>query len=329
MTLTIERPPVREPVDEGTRREFIAGGLTLAALLAGCGDDDGPSAPSTRTVTGRFGPVRIPTQPKRVVVTYDNYLAFALALDLPLVAAPGARGAARNPFPGYLPRERLDTIKRFSVFPEINYEAIAAARPDIILNAFTDEPYHKRLSAIAPSLTIKVPDDEDWVATFRGLAAAFDKTDVADRLLAERQATLRNFAREIAAGPYAGATFTCLAVSPDEGKSVVFGPKTGISPVLVALGLRPSPAVAALPKDTYTKPFSAERFRELDADLLVVSGEPVEGSSDTIDFKRQAPLRDQPTWKALRGKVVNFLNIRQGDPYAEKALLEQLRPQLT
>src|SRR5688572_15741105 len=73
--LLLDRPTARDDtvVDDISRREFIVGGLSLTALLAACGGDDGgtstPStdAPSgTRTVIGSRGPVEVPSAPARV-----------------------------------------------------------------------------------------------------------------------------------------------------------------------------------------------------------------------------------------------------------------------
>lgn len=50
-TLTLDPPAdlIPDVVDDGTRREFIAGGLSLGALLlSGCGDDDRDPAGAPR-----------------------------------------------------------------------------------------------------------------------------------------------------------------------------------------------------------------------------------------------------------------------------------------
>lgn len=66
-TQTVADPPDRlDPVDDGTRREFIAGGIALSLGLAACGDEDsGFDGAATRRVRHARGVTDVPTDPKR------------------------------------------------------------------------------------------------------------------------------------------------------------------------------------------------------------------------------------------------------------------------
>lgn len=76
MTLTLlDRPTLPDRpallVDDATRRQFLIGGASLAALLAGCGNstDREPAATGSagfpRTLKGKEGPTTIPAEPSR------------------------------------------------------------------------------------------------------------------------------------------------------------------------------------------------------------------------------------------------------------------------
>lgn len=116
------------PVDDGTRREFLTGGLTLAALLAtGCAEPAPVTSPQTRTVTTPGGPVEVPERAQRVAAL--RYLAeTAQDLAVPLVARSS-----------YLPSWKADD-PAFRALPEGDgagwapqVELLASLRPDLIL----------------------------------------------------------------------------------------------------------------------------------------------------------------------------------------------------
>lgn len=87
-----------------TRRRFLIGAGAL--VLAGCGAPSvsTPTATvaTTKTVTDMYGTVEVPVEPQRVYCTYDDVLACAIALDFPVIAGPGERGSAANPFPMFI-----------------------------------------------------------------------------------------------------------------------------------------------------------------------------------------------------------------------------------
>ncbi|MDT0492318.1 ABC transporter substrate-binding protein [Streptomyces griseus] len=142
------------------RRRFL-GGLTGAAAalgLSACGvgesgsegPDGGPTAPSgaaTRSLDTDNGTVRVPEKPERVVVL-ENYDALML-LDLGLVPVgvpDGAANAQLLPPDVYAQLKDVDTIGA-SGTP--NSQAIAALKPDLIIDQFYKEK-SAPLKTIAP-----------------------------------------------------------------------------------------------------------------------------------------------------------------------------------
>ena len=100
--LLLDRPTARDldVVGDISRREFIVGGLSLTALLAACGGDDGgtsstvgTTAPGTRSVTGSRGPVDVPIAPSRVAALVGSADIDVMLLGLtPVFSGTYAQG---------------------------------------------------------------------------------------------------------------------------------------------------------------------------------------------------------------------------------------------
>ncbi|NEE24101.1 ABC transporter substrate-binding protein, partial [Streptomyces sp. SID7982] len=142
------------------RRRFL-GGLTGAAAalgLAACGvsESDGkasdggskePTGATTRSLETDNGTVKVPENPKRVVVL-ENYDALML-LDLGIVPVGIPDGAA-NPL--LLPKESYEQLKDVATIGASgtpNSQAIAALKPDLIIDQFYKEK-SAPLKTIAP-----------------------------------------------------------------------------------------------------------------------------------------------------------------------------------
>lgn len=334
MTLTIQRPEPPPPVvADGTRREFIAGGLTLAALLAGCGGEDEPELEATRRVRGDFGVVEVPTRPKRVMTTYTDTLDLAVALELPLAAAPGARGSAKNPFPAFLPDAPLRGVKRINTYPDQSIEEFAATRPDLILNSYPDRKLHDQLSQIAPTITIAPEAGKPtWQQIITRLAAAFGKQELAERLVRERRELARSVRTDVEHGRFAGATFAAGYAGAEEFS--LYGADIAPCPMLEELGLRILPSAPKAGAKEAVQSLSLERLGDMrGADLIFVTGNPPEGGYEP-DRKVQGPLRNAATWKGLPAVRANAVFDYPVDlvfkgPGSDRALLALLREQLT
>ncbi|MCU0491717.1 MAG: ABC transporter substrate-binding protein [Chloroflexaceae bacterium] len=177
-------------VENITRRRFIvgAGGLLGAAALGACGAPGG-SAPTagpttTRTVTDMYGQVTVPAEPKRVFCNYDDSLACALALNLPVVAGPGERGKGDTPFPAFLTPDQVVGITKLDSYPTPNLEQLAALNLDLIINTTPIPEYVESLKGIAPVFTYDVYGAAGWRKGFETLANTFDRSQLAADWLA-------------------------------------------------------------------------------------------------------------------------------------------------
>jgi len=163
MTITLlDRPaPIH---DDATRRRFLIGGTSLAALLAGCGDTATPppatgadSGPFPVTIEHQFGSTEITRRPERVVVVGVNEQDALLALG---VVPVGTTGYRDDPPPGMIypwATDKLGDGPTPEIIPRadpFNFEGVAAQHPDLIVGLYSGmtQGDYKTFNKIAPTL---------------------------------------------------------------------------------------------------------------------------------------------------------------------------------
>jgi iron complex transport system substrate-binding protein len=283
----------------------------LALALAACGDDDGADASGSAddtspeageaafpvTVEHAFGETVIDAAPTRVVTWGWGSADAAIALDVVPVAIPFQDYGADAE--GVLPwiREALEADG--AAIPEIlpnadeaPIEAIAAAKPDLILAVYsgiTDAEYDL-LSEIAP--TVAYPGEAwstPWRDTIEIVGTALGKRAEADALLADIEEQL---ADQAAAHPELNGK--SVAMVWDVGDTFyVYKPADARVEFTLDLGLVSAPSVEELSTDESTFYFtlSYERLGELTSDILVSYADTPEGSQKflTADYAQLMP----------------------------------------
>lgn len=192
------------------RRRRLAGLVVAALVLVACGGDPAPRAgpdserdPSLAeeatssaafpvTIDHKFGATDITEEPERVLsLGYQEHdTVFALGVD-PIavrywfgdeddVIFPWAEEAAGDADPEILNM----------AFGELNYEKIAALRPDVILGLYSgiSEDEYEKLSAIAP--TVAQTDEHvdfgaPWQEATRTIGSVLGRAEQAEELVAE------------------------------------------------------------------------------------------------------------------------------------------------
>ena len=261
-----------------TRMAALLAVLTLAA----CGSEESAeNAPTTEadasafpvTVEHKFGKTTIESEPKRVVTVGYTDQDAVLALGVVPVGVGDFLG-------GYKWRERpwaqqaLGGAKPPVVSgQEINFEAVAAQRPDLIIaiNAGLKRADYDRLSKLAPTvgqsgdyIDFGMPWDEQTLLVGRALG----REGRAKQVVAGVNARFAAFREK---HPDFDGKTAILAYGGPEGYGAYATGDTR-SRFLSDLGFKTPERVDELAGDQFFVQFSQEQFRLMDQDLVVMYG---------------------------------------------------------
>lgn len=250
--------------------------LPLLLLLAGCGGgEDEASAPagagSGATIEHKFGTTEAPAAPERVVTVGYTEADVVLALGVRPVAVrefvgsydwrtrPWAQEALGGTEPDVIGAE------------EINFEQVAAARPDLILgltSGMTRNDYD-RLSRIAPTVAQSgefIDFGMPWQEQTRVIGEALGRTDRAADVVEEVEGA---FARARDEFPQlAGKSFT-LAYADIGADFGAYASQDTRTRFFADLGLEPATEIDELAGDSFFVNLSEERLELLDQELVV------------------------------------------------------------
>jgi len=270
-----------------TRCAAAVATLALGLALAACGGDDTSSSSggSTSTASGaakaafpvtvahKFGSTTVPREPRRVVTVGYTDQDPVLALGVVPVGVGDFLG-------GYKWRDRpwaqqaLGGAKPAVVAgQEINFEAVAAQRPDLIIaiNAGLKKSAYDRLSRIAPtvaqsgdSIDFGMPWEDQTLLVGRALG----REDQARKVVANVKA---KFAKVREEHPeFAGKT-AILAYGGPDGYGA-YSTQDTRSRFLSDLGFKTPERVDQIAGKAFFAAFSQEQFRLMDQDLVLMYG---------------------------------------------------------
>lgn len=291
---------------ELSRRQFLARAGSFLFLAAGCGGGDdagrsrdgagrsgedagdpgpeeaGGQAPGDgcgrRALDHEHGTTEVDGVPERLVSLTPRDQDTILALgavpvairdgfyEPPYTSRPWVREALGEAEPEVIPTGG-----------ELNFEQIAALRPDLIAAAgsgITARDYGI-LSEIAPTVAQSgryVDYGAPWQEIARTLGRALCREERAAERIAGGEARLRA-AREDHP-ELAGATAVVALPGGPDGSFWIYGPQDSRVRFLTSLGLEVPDRVAELARDRFAASVSGERMDLLDADLLVWMASP-------------------------------------------------------
>jgi len=256
--------------------------LVLLLLLAGCGGKEEPAAGggSSTAESSAFpveiehalGTTTIPEEPKRIVVVGYTDQEPLLAMGIKPVGAMDWFGQGTY---GKWPWERdawggkpaaIVSSKSY----EINFEKVAAQRPDLILGVYQElkKPDYEKLSQIAPTVAQAKGDPytTPWRDMTRTIAKAVGRTDEGEQLIEKTEARFAAFRK---AHPEAAEQVALVVDAGTAPKSYYpFSSKDPRGQFLRELGYKPSAKIDELAGKTFGAEIAKERVDLLDVDRL-------------------------------------------------------------
>ncbi|MFV0526420.1 MAG: ABC transporter substrate-binding protein [Acidimicrobiales bacterium] len=293
--------------------------------------DDATSVTYPMTLESPFGETELEAKPERVAVMSSIDLDIALALGVVPVISPSYGGD-----PEAWSLERLEQLGEtelvtFDATDGVDYEAIAAAEPDVILatSGWSLSEDYEQLSKIAPIVSFQ---GEDGLASMTWAERTEEASEALD-LVDEGQVVIDDVSEQFAVArdahpEFDGKTFTYAVVHPEQvtyisyaGSNIDFFTNLGFE----------LPEAAAEFTDTNSA-VSRENLDVLDADVLLV-GYPFGDEG----LMTQAELEEDPVFTLIpavadgRYAVVDNAiasPLAYPSPLAEPWLIEELVPVL-
>lgn len=292
------------PVEDTTRREFLTAAAAL--LLAACGSEAGSGSATTTTAVAGPRPVshlrgttEVTGRPQRVVILDNGLLGYLITLAVKPVGTAGEDDAA-TVATHYEALVDYDTPPLAAPDFAPNFEAIAGARPDLILAInYGEDADYRRLGEIAPTVVVASDFDPErrpgieWVRdTMRTIALALGRPGDAKAPIEAYESTLADLRRRHEAR-IEGRTVSLVRARKD-GTFRVDGPFGFGGGILHEVGFtRPQAQLDALGAAPQAFPVAAEVSLEqvgiADAHLVIVA-------TATCD---KEPLTDNPLFQGL------------------------------
>jgi iron complex transport system substrate-binding protein len=249
--------------------------VLLTASLAACGGTTAPQSDGTPsgagtafpvTVDTTFGQVTVEKAPARVVALGWSDAEAALALGVRPVGASdwlafGGEGV------GPWAKGLYETAPTILGTRDLNFEAVAALRPDLILNTRSDldAKTNETLTKIAPTIAAPkgvIPYGTTWRQQMDLVSKALGKPDQGRELVANVDKEFEDAATFTGKTAVVGAFFG--------GKYGAYVPGDGRVDFMKELGFGTKAEVDALARGTFYVDISTERLGLLDADLTVL-----------------------------------------------------------
>lgn len=309
------------------RRALIVIVATLLGIasLTGCGSSatppeaSTPAAGDTVTVAHEFGETKVPANPQRVVTAGWIDQDFVLALGVVPVGSRGGYFDNYNEFP-WVQKETDGKGVPAIDGDTINFEGIAAAKPDLIfaINETIDQKTYDRLSQIAPTVvqSADYPAEETpWDVQLLTTGKALGREDRAQQLVDQVNA---KFDEAKAAHPEFAGKKLVSDFTSEANAHYVIGKGDPRNAIFDSLGFATEDTVGDV---------SEEKLSLLDGDVLFVNGLTKEQMADVPAFQRLAVVRDGRTLYAGSDSTLSGALAFSG-PDAMLYALDLLVPQL-
>ncbi|WP_083508714.1 ABC transporter substrate-binding protein [Arthrobacter alpinus] len=212
-----------------------------------------------RVIKHASGETTLEAKPARVVVLDTGELDDVLSLGIKPVGMPTTEGA--NSIPSYLAGE-VDGVATIGTIQDLNLEAIAALKPDLIVGSkLRADKLYSQLAAIAPTV-FSIRPGFPWKENFLLVGKALGEETKAVEVLNEYQEQAQQLKADVSGDP----KISLVRFMP--GKIRLYGNKSLIGVILKDAGLaRPENQNI----DDLAVEVSAENIEQADSDWVFYS----------------------------------------------------------
>jgi len=250
---------------------LAASSLLVAGLAADDAAATAPDPPFPAEIEHKFGTTVVADRPERVVSIGYNEHDVVLAFGIEPVAVRYWYGAEDDVTQVWTDDLLSDGEPEVLNMPELNFEAIAALEPDLIVGTYSgiDQGDYDRLAAIAPTVAQSgehVDYGMPWQEVTRTIGAALGEPDRAEEMIAELEG---RFAAARDAHPEWDGRSLVVAVYGDGSELGFFASPDPRSRFFTQLGFATDPQLDEIAGDQFYGSLSPERVAALDQDLIV------------------------------------------------------------
>ncbi|MGL5863504.1 MAG: ABC transporter substrate-binding protein, partial [Phycicoccus sp.] len=253
--------------------------LAVLPLLVGCGAATDP--PRDEATTARAvnlvhdtGTLDLDASPERIVTTSDEVTELVIALGIKPVGAGSTRvdATAADPWAGYYVDKARLGEPRFVGGADTNREAVAAARPDLVVHGADDEIVED-LGRIAPTAVFDTTAPGSWQKALAALGAATGRADRAREVIADYEKEVAAARTELA--EVVDRTPRVAVIYPEYRggtDNYLFDADFALAEVVPQLGFTLAGSPKAEPAFPGVRSISAELYPTIDADLILALG---------------------------------------------------------
>lgn len=306
------------------------GGDATAAAPAGTGAKTTAAADASAfpvTITHKFGATTVPAEPQRVVVAGYTEQDAVLALGVTPVAVRGFFGGypwKTRPWAQAALKGRTPAVVGTE---ELNVEAVAAQRPDLIIamNTGMKKADYTRLSRIAPTLAQSgdvVDFGMSWQDQTTMIGRALGREAQARKVVADLEARFAAVRKE---HPEFARATAVLAYGGPDGYGAYTSQDTR-SRFLADLGFRLPADIDRIAGKAFFTALSKERFRLLDKDAVLMFGPQGTIERDSVFRRLDAVKQDRIVYLDLTDQIAGALGF--ASPLSLPYLLDEAVPKL-
>lgn len=243
------------------------------------------------------GELSLPARPQRVAVFDISVLDILNALGVDAVI-----GVSGDIFPDYLKQYAGASYRKLGSFFEPDFEALNAAKPDLIITGGRSSAKYEQLAKMGPTIDLHVEQErqtESVYANTRLLGRLFGKEAEAERLIAKQQAAIETLRAKSAQGGKG------LIVLVTGGRISAYGPGSRFGVLHDEYGV--PPATTQLKVSNHGEAIGSEFILKTNPDwLFVIDRDAAIGRQGAAAQVLDNPLVKQTT--AARKQQIVYLN---------------------